>query len=229
MIHTIFPLCVGEYFYKNHEDYKRRFLPRADSYIIREPDGSLVSGEVTGINDIHTDPDYYDLFKFISDSCKQYFNAIEFDPSVFDIMISKTWLTVLHGETSVPPHMHETSHYSFVYYISAPVSSDLLTFFIDRSPNEPFHGAFHDNRNSKVKTLVRKYNQFNSLTWSFTPEQGKLFLFPSHVKHYTEKAGDGQNRFRLSIAGDILLCYKEDQRPNYPTGLFPVSQWRKYE
>jgi len=228
MIHSVFPLCIGEYFYNDHEDYKKLFLSKKNSFIVDEPDGSFYSGEVTGINDIHTDPDFYSLFKFVSDSCIQHFEALDFDHSVFDIMISKTWLTILDGNSSLPLHMHETSHYSFVYYVTAPINSDLLAFFMDRNPNEPFHGAFADQRDSKVKTLIKNYNALNSLTWSFVPEQGKLFLFPSNVKHYTEKASETQNELRLSIAGDILLCYKQDQVPNYPTGLYPISQWRTY-
>jgi hypothetical protein len=228
MIHTIFPLCIGEYFYSYHEDYKKLFLSKINSLICYESDGSLLAGEATGINDIHTDPDFYTLFKFISDSCVQHFQELNFDHSVFDIMISKTWLTVLDQNSSLPVHMHETSHYSFVYYVSAPENSDLLAFLIDRNPNEPFHGAFYDHGDSNVKTLVTSYNNLNSLTWKFVPKQGKLFLFPGNAKHYTEKISQKQNEWRLSIAGDILLCYKQDQKPNYPTGLYPTSQWRKY-
>jgi uncharacterized protein (TIGR02466 family) len=228
MIHELFPLAIGEYKFEDADDFKNIFLNKLNQYIIHESDGSICAGESTGMNDIHTNLDFFDLFKFVSDSFKSHLEQLNFDHANFDVMICKSWLNILDKNTSTPAHIHDTSHYSFVYYVNVPDNSDLLSFSLDRNPNEPFQGAFYQHDNNKVKTLVKNYDRLNSLDWSFVPKEGALFLFPSNIKHYSKKISNEQQHLRISIAGDILLVYKKDRNPNYPTGLYPFEQWKCY-
>ena len=227
-IHRIFPTAIGEYFYDDHQKYNNIFLQNIEKYCIKK-NNKLYSGESTGFNAIHTEPLFVEGFKFIVDAFRTYCDELNFDSSVFDIVITKTWLNILHDNMSTPDHVHETSHYSFVYYIDVPKNSDMLCFALEKSSNEPFHGAFYDYTNTNWKKLVTNYTDLNSIEWSFEPKNGKLFVFPSHLRHYTKKVGTIQNEKRVAVSGDVFFVYKENTNPNYPTGIFPVSQWRTFE
>jgi hypothetical protein len=230
MIHTIFPLAIGEYDNADHEPIKTTFLNNLNDYLLRQEDGTCIVGESTGINNIHCEQRHDNLFSFIIKSFRNHFDSLRFNHNIFDIAITKTWLNILDGNISTPAHIHETSHYSFVYYINVPVNSDFLCFSQNRNANEPYQGAFFDHAGvNSVKTLVHQYNELNSLEWSFPPGEGKLYIFPSHINHFTKKIGSMNDGLRISVAGDVLLLYKEQYRPNYPTGLFPVSQWKRFD
>ena len=231
MIHTLFPLAVGEYHDPNHDDFRRIFLGNLNKYFVREPNGGIVSGDVTGINDIHTECQYEPLFQFISDRVREHFSALSFRHKIFDVVFTKTWVNVLDDAISTPGHIHDTSHYSFVYYVDTPQNSDLLCFSVKENPNQPFSGAFFDHGpKSKISTLIEQYNSLNSSCWRFEVNGGKLFIFPSHLLHWSEKVGMmGASLLRVSIAGDIFLVYKQEHNPAYPTGIFPVSQWKTFK
>ena len=229
MIHALFPLAVGEYRYEGRDAFKQIFLQKMHSYMIPSVDGSYIAGDVTGLTDIHVEPDFENLFRFIADSVRQHFDFLNFRHEFFDLVFTKTWLTILDDNCSTPIHTHETSHYSFVYYINVPENSDLLCFTTQKNPNEPFAGAFFDHGHKNlVRTLIDQYNILNSLEWQVVPEEGKMFLFPSHVPHHSKKIGSVGNQHRISIAGDIFLVYKKELEPNYPTGIFPISQWKTF-
>lgn len=231
MIHNIFPTSIGEYHFQEYSDKKYTYLENLQKYIFQEKNSNnYIAGESTGITYIHTDPIFKDIFKFITDSIKIHFENLKFNHSVFDIVVVKSWLNVLGDTNSTPGHIHDTSHYSFVFYLNVPLNSDQLCFYLSRNPNEPFSGSFFDYSNqSDVKTLVSEYNIMNSLEYCFNPTEGSTFIFPSSLYHKTKKVGSMNNSYRVSISGDIILVYKEELKPNYPTGLFPVSQWRIFD
>lgn len=231
MIHTLFPLAVGEYYNKKHDYFRRIFLDDLHKYFVRESDGGITSGEVTGINDVHTHCEYEPLFQFISDRVREHFSTLNFHHEIFDVIFTKTWVNVLDNSLSFPGHIHDTSHYSFVYYVDTPQNSDLLCFSVKENPNQPFSGAFFDHgATAKVNTLISEYNVLNSSCWRFPVDGGKLFIFPSHLLHWTEKVGMmSASSLRVSIAGDIFLIYKQEHNPAYPTGIFPVTQWKTFK
>jgi hypothetical protein len=231
MIHTLFPLVVGEYSYPHKNDIKDYFFKKYDSYFVTNPDGTVYAGENTGITNFHTDGGYQPLYEFITECVRKQFDELKFDHSIFDIVFTKTWLNVVDDAYSTPPHIHDTSHYSFVYYFNTPVNSDLLCFSVNENPNQPFTGSFYDynSDDSVVRSLITEFTKLNSSVWKFNVEEGKLFLFPSNTIHFTEKIGSVGSDVRISFAGDIFLIYKEQIKSNYPTGVFPVSQWRKFD
>jgi uncharacterized protein (TIGR02466 family) len=230
MIHTIFPTAIGEYHFAGYTNKKNIYLNNIQKYIVKKNDNECIVGESTGFTYIHVDPIFTDIFTFVTHSIKEHFNNLKFDHTIFDIVIVKSWLNILTNNTSTPNHIHDTSHYSFVFYLNVPENSDQLCFHIQRNPNEPFSGSFFDyGKDSDVKTLISEYNTFNSLNYSFNPTEGNVFVFPSNLSHYTKKIGNMNNSHRISISGDILLVYKEELNPNYPTGMFPVSKWRIFD
>lgn len=229
MIYSIFPTVIGEYHFDEYSDQKYTYLENIQKYIFKD-NNKYVVGESTGVTYIHTDPIFKDIFKFITDSTKLHFEELKFDHSVFDIVIVKSWLNILDNNISTPGHIHDTSHYSFVFYLNVPTNSDQLCFYINKNPNEPFSGSFFDYKDqSDFRTLISEYNVLNSSEYSFQPKEGSAFIFPSNLHHCTKKIGQMKNSHRISISGDILLVYKEELKPNYPTGLFPVSQWRIFD
>jgi uncharacterized protein (TIGR02466 family) len=226
-IHKLFPVAIGEYHYDNCDDLKFKLLSKSEKYT-KVVNDTLLTGEVGGFVDVHNDEEFSSLLPFIKQSFENYFDSLCFDHRVFDIIISKSWFNVVHHGVNTPKHIHDTSHFSFVYYINLPENSDSLHFSVSRNPNEPFQGAFYDHgENSFFKTLVYNYNDCNSLTWSFKNKEGDLFIFPSHLEHFTTQLSKQPYQGnRVVFSGDVFLVYKETLSPNYPTGIFPVKNWK---
>ena len=50
-----------------------------------------------------------------------------------------------------------------------------------------------------IKTPVKVYNQFNSDSWRFPVNAGKLLLFPSNLPHQVEYVKGKEDRISLSF------------------------------
>lgn len=226
-LHYMFPTAVGSFDSDNHEEYKKAFFERMPSHCIEHESGAgLISGESTGMIYLHMDSELENLFRFISKCVGLYMQELSLDAGRFDINIVKTWISATNKETVTPIHGHATSHLSFVYYMKMPKDADGLMFQIEKSPNEPFYGAFSPDTN-RQKSLILEPNYLNSNRSIVVPREGQLLIFPSHLLHGTVKIGEMEDDTRISLAGDVLLVFNEEM-PNYSTGVFDPSTWRKF-
>lgn len=227
MIHKIFPLAVGQYFFNDHENLKNEFHKILPEISVNQ-NNRIKTGEITGFTDVHNRQELSGLFRFVADSMRFHFDELLFCHDIFDIFITKSWITLLYNDMVTPLHTHDTSHYSFSYYLDAPEGSDHLCFVSQKQPNEPFGGAFFENQPDGPRNLIYNYIDVNSMSWSFPVKTGDLFIFPSHLPHCSKKISSINDKKRVCIAGDVFLVYKDDRSPNYPTGIFPLEKWKKF-
>lgn len=223
--HALFPVLVGEFHYPDHEKLKGIFMRDGLKYF--NEDG--YSQESTGHVSIHHEPDFEELYAFISNCVREYLDALRVDDN-FDINVVKSWLNVLE-KRSTPKHAHRDAHLSITYYVSTPENHKQNIVFYNYDPNmEPFAGCIMHN-NSR-----NEWNIFNSYSWSFEPKQGTVFVFPAQMMHETNggplvadsgvKTVDDLKNRRICIASDVVLTYKEKAAKSL--GLQPVSNWRKF-
>lgn len=230
MNHLLFPTLIVEHINPNQEEIKKIFFNNIMKYI--DPESGF-SGESTGYVNIHHEPKFFDLYSFISDCVADYLTQLSIDPSEFDINIIKSWLNVIE-KRSTPIHNHNDAHFSFVYYVNIPenVNQSIRFYNSEVHMSEPYDYMFANN--------VTEWNILNSGSWSFVPEEGKCFVFPSKLRHDTH-CPDG--RFmevietnyntieklypkRIAIAGDVLLTHKN--KTTSPTGIQPISNWKTF-
>ena len=225
--HALFPVLICEFHYPKHEEFKKIFLESGLKHFNK--DG--YSQETTGHISIHHDPDFEELYKFLSICVRQYLETLSVNADNFDINVIKSWLNVLE-KRSTPKHSHADAHISFTYYVNTPEDNKQNLTFYNYSPRmEPFDGCIaHNNIGSK------DWNIFNSYAWSFEPKEGSVFVFPSQISHDTSggpiisergvKTIDDLSNRRICIASDVLLTYKEKSAKSL--GVQPVSNWRKF-
>ena len=186
------------------------------------------SNEFAGFVTLHTDPVFSPLFKFASDAVRDYVKTFSVDPNDFDYHIVKSWANIVKNRGN-PTHNHADAHISFVYYVNSPNEVNTPIIFYN-TPNryEPFHGFTRWNSQS--------WDMLNSGTWQFMPKEGEILVFPAGMGHETPKLSNMEDagvkdltdlrNHRISIAGDVILTYKETTAK--PLGLQPVKNWRTF-
>jgi hypothetical protein len=223
--HALFPVLVGEAFNENHEDMKQQLENAAMNHL----DENGLSNERTGHVDLHLDPAFNGLMKFVTLAAKEYIATHMFHPDTFDFNIVKTWMNIIKDEGN-PRHAHADAHLSFCYYINVPDDANTgITFHNYTDRIEPFPGCILHNN-------PQEWNVFNSYAWSFPVKEGQLLIFPSRLQHHVEGSGDQPkigvqsieelSAKRVSLAGDIVLTYKEKAAKHL--GLQPIQNWRVF-
>ena len=223
--HALFPVLIGEASNDLHAEMKPRLESAAMNYL--DEDG--FSSEQTGHVDLHLDPEFEALMQFATLAAKEYMATHMFHPDTFDYNIVKTWMNIIKEEGN-PRHAHGDAHLSFVYYVNIPESfSTGITFHNYQERYEPFSGCITHNN-------PQEWNVFNSYAWSFPAKEGNLLIFPSRLQHHVDGTGNGKRtavkslidlqESRVSIAGDIVLTYKEKAAKHL--GLQPIQNWRVF-
>jgi hypothetical protein len=230
--HAIFPTLIGEWYYERHYSFKETFFKNIQNHI--NADGRW--GENSGHVDVHNDPDFANFFTLVAFQAKEYVTQLRVDPDLFDFNLVKSWLTI-SDKWSVPNHNHADAHLSFVYYMNIPDKAPSAPIFFqnDHKPNDLIGNMFHTQGANAA--IVKEWNHYNSLTWSWTPFEGMMLMFPAKLRHYTNTGVPGANdplatdinvlkTRRISIAGDFLLTYKKKEGISF--GIQPVSNWKVF-
>ena len=224
-LHLLFPVCLTEETNENHKSVKEAF----ERNILKYTNEYGMSDESTGHVTMHHEPEFEPVFKFATQAAKNFVAQYSIDPEVFDYNVVKSWMNILEHKNT-PQHNHADAHISFAYYINVPEDKAMpITFCNYADRYEPFSFMAKHNNPSE-------WNLINSYGWSFTPEEGKMFVFPAQLQHYVDRISDAPEtgifsiedykKRRVTIAGDILLTYKETSAKSL--GLQPIKNWRTF-
>lgn len=112
--------------------------------------------------------------------------------------ITNSWCNK-HGDNDWGhSHYHKNSLFSGVFYFDVPENSGDLVM------------QTHSNMLPLPPTIefkYKQYNLFNSKTWSVTPINNSIVLFPSFLNHYVKPNKSGDTRysvaFNVFFSGDI--------------------------
>lgn len=223
--HSLFPTLVTETEYPNSEEFLSIFINNSSKYFVN---GYTHEGIVS--LDLHLDPNFDSLFRFINQCIINYLNELGVDYNLFDINFTKSWINAL-TKGLIPAHDHRNYHLSIAYYANVPDYADHYLRLIDvNKDRHPFYGL-HQNINHKT--------EFSLMHYDIAPKQGTTIIFPSVLTHRAVAKGDfvqeedfaifskdELKKRRICIASDILLTYKDKQ--NHPYGLQPVSNWKTF-
>lgn len=217
----LFPTLVGTETYTSHKQFKQIFFDNLPKYI-RE-DG--LTGEQSGHIDLHLNPDFEDLFKFISSVAEDYIDTLVGTKDTWQPWLVKTWFS----DFSVPAHNHEDAHLSFVYYVNVPKEAKHPLHFMPpvNRCNDLTNGMFLAHKDAAAVVFNNQYN-CNSVV--FTPEEGVLVFFPAKLRHavesITKTLPTKMEDRRISLAGDFVLTLREPTARSM--GLQPISNWRNF-
>tara|TARA_R110002020_G_scaffold224032_2_gene433439 strand:+ start:1021 stop:1578 length:558 start_codon:yes stop_codon:yes gene_type:complete len=175
-----------------------------NSYLYRKPfnlDVNLLENKILKIKD--TDPgstisnyggwhsksfekidkSFKDLFKEINKIVLQIEKKLEI---VKPIKLHNYWLNINKFGSFNRPHCHFGPVVSGVYYIKTPPSCGNIVFTQPHNIND-FYG------------LPKKFNEYNSSTFSEVPHENLCLLFPSYITHYVEPNLNKKNRISISF------------------------------
>lgn len=224
--HALFPTLVLETFNETHEAIKRVFEKKIFDYLNEEG----FSNESTGHLVMHHYEELSPVFKMATQTVRAYMEKLSVNPDLYQYNLVKSWMNMVR-ERNTPMHRHRDAHMSFVYYLNIPKDADMpLTFERDDYRHEPFPGCIKH-------APPAEWNWINSYSWSFTPREGVMFVFPASMAHGTPARSDKRDTgiftlkdyrsHRVSIAGDFVLTYKTKQDKSL--GLQPIENWRTFE
>jgi len=131
----------------------------------------------------------------------KFFNSLQINLNIFlnnlkyknvNYYITKSWVAYTEKGEHISAHDHGASHFSFVYYILKNKNHSSITFY---EPNQKFY-----------MPDATEWNDQNHQNLLINNEPGQLIIFPSSLKHGTEKTEESSPR--ISISGDIIMTSK---------------------
>ncbi len=217
-IYEVFPTVVVQDTIDDHQKFKSLYFEELklqwfNGYKNETPENS-------GRCSLQLNEDYLPFFKSLVKCVRNYLDVLEIDHHKLNINVTKAW--VGYHNKDIPPlkrHIHNGADISFCYYISSDKSSDKLCVHNKDNMNELSKGMFET---SDRFNLIKKFNKYNCESYTITPHEGTVVLFPSKLIHSTLKKDNLGDRY--VIAGDIKLCLKEHFNLHHQSVPHP-SKW----
>lgn len=222
-----FPLAIYYTDLPECGDYKESLVgvireALAESGQKRTSANSAWTGDVHGVDQIHTNPAFAWLRQQVGNHAFEYLNHLGHDLSKTDLYIQRSWPVISQKGQLVNRHAHHTAHLSAVYYVSVPEGNSGQTrFYNDSRPNELSGGVA-----SSMTAGYREYNPLNYQSAVYSPIEGRLLLFPAKQTH--DVAPNETDGDRISVSFDFVLVSRETEaRGSYEFLMPPPQLWQK--
>ena len=108
------------------------------------------------------------------------------------LKITGMWAIVNPTNASNARHIHSNNFISVAYYVKAPKNSGNIVFYDPRSANV-------------IRTpIISTQNKLNSTTFSVSPEEGLMVLFPSYLHHSVNMNKSSKERIVISFNINLI-------------------------
>lgn len=147
-------------------------------------------GNTTSLNNyILNEHGFLNIKKELDYIIADYFDKIITTNNEVIPYITQSWLNFTETKQFHHIHEHPNSLVSGVLYIDADKENDKINFY-----NTKYH---------QIKLEPKNYHIYNSTSWWFPVETGKVVLFPSSTTHSVETK-EGYNT-RTSLAFNVFI------------------------
>ena len=126
---------------------------------------------------------------FIDKSVQDYFQEVYAPKHKVKPYVTQSWSNYTNKGQYHHKHAHPNSFISGVFYVAADPEKDRIFFYKDGY--------------QQIKVTTEDWNQWNSDSWWFPVETGKIVLFPSNLTHMVETVQS--ENIRISIAFNTFL------------------------
>ena len=115
-------------------------------------------------------------------------NTLKISKSIF---LMNAWININQKFNSNQTHTHPACILSGVYYIKTPKECGNIQFIHPAQDmmSRDWHNIIPDS----------DYNQYNSEQWWLPPEEGRLYVFPSWLKHMVKPNMSDEERISISF------------------------------
>ena len=184
------------------------------------------TGDVNGHSDLHTRPDFVELFDLFKVAVFDYIDGLGVDSNQLDVYFTRSWAVKQEGSQAVALHDHSQSHISLCYYPKVHADSGPFMVCPHELPNEFLPNLFSDDHH-KTTGLIDPRNKHTKKYHYIQPVDDLLLVFPSKMFHQVPPNKDNSSTPRYSISSDLVCTVKAEDRHEHC--LPPLSQWKKME
>tara|TARA_R100000388_G_C7189578_1_gene132826 strand:+ start:103 stop:750 length:648 start_codon:yes stop_codon:yes gene_type:complete len=210
---TLFPTPVYKVGLSNHQEFKKKCVPKLTELFKQEPDkkakwATMCHTWQAGFNDIT--PNYFECIqKEIDVAIEQYFGFLRLPPFQYE----KTgWFNVHDSEMYQEVHNHIPAILSGIYYIQFDKTKDSQVVF--RNPSETFLALMAGSKVPINNPMLLQHTLFDD---SFIIEEGDLILFPASLNHLVPKAKQTHDQLRITLSFNVTPI----------TSVNAVKEWEK--
>jgi uncharacterized protein (TIGR02466 family) len=183
MIENLFPTPVG--FYELDKPVTEKELQFIKDLETRTNEGNTTSVD----NYLLKAKEMKRIAAFVDKSVQDYFQAVYAPKHKVKPYVTQSWANYTNKGQYHHKHAHPNSFISGVFYVSAMPSRDRIYFYKDGY--------------QQLKVTTESWNSWNSESWWFPVETGKIVLFPSNLTHMVETVQTEDTR--ISIAFNTFL------------------------
>tara|TARA_R100000742_G_C4258768_1_gene76622 strand:+ start:343 stop:942 length:600 start_codon:yes stop_codon:yes gene_type:complete len=186
-VQNIFPVSIHQFQIKDFDGMKGKLIDYVYDLKKQDPVGKNISsrhGWQSLLVDLSKDND---LFRNFLIDCVSDLPFISKKTS-FTI---DTWININKTGSYNIKHCHPTSHLSGVLWLKCPEECGEIVF---TSPYEFMGFAEHQLYSDEFKKSYGSY-----LSYYFTPDEGTMILFPSHLVHHVNENKSDEDRISISF------------------------------
>jgi len=138
------------------------------------------------------DPDPQFFIHQISSVLNELLIDMGWDLKKNELKITGMWSIINPINASNSRHIHSNNFISAAYYVKSPNNSGDIVFYDPRSANVI------------QSPIINSQNKLNSTTYSITPKEGLLVLFPSYLHHSVDMNKSDDERIVISFNFNLL-------------------------
>jgi len=179
-IHTLFPTPVGFY------NLPRALTAKELKILTNQPQRPNMGNTSSENRHVLELPELAKFRDSIEKLMNEYFYQVYAPATEIGLRITQSWTNHTEPGHFHHKHAHPNSFVSGVFYIQTDPTRDRIYFYRDGY--------------QQLKLKPAEYNTFNSESWWFEAEPGRLIMFPSHLTHMVETLpADAATRISLSF------------------------------
>jgi len=165
----------------------RKFSDKENKFIDKNKKNINVNeGNVASKNSyILNSKELINIKKKLNKVIKDYFDKVINTTNSIEPYITQSWINYTEKNQYHHKHSHANSLVSGILYLNADIKTDKIFFF------KPGYDLF--------KPEIKNFNVWNSSTWFFPVDTGKIILFPSSLVHEVQYKQGIDTRVSLSF------------------------------
>jgi|TARA_R100001463_G_scaffold125000_1_gene182255 uncharacterized protein (TIGR02466 family) len=185
-IHNLFPTPIYTSNINRKFTEKELIFVKNQKKNTRENVGSNL---ITTNKNILDEIEFKEIKIFLEKSCQDYLDKIICPLNDVKLYITESWLNYTEENQYHHEHTHPNSIISGVLYIDSDKDNDKIKFIVSQNSYSCIHPDIDKD----------KFNIWNSSSWWFPVETGKLIMFRSSTIHKVENKKGSNTRISLAF------------------------------
>jgi len=176
-LHNLFPTPVGFFETDLIDETLLDFVNQLEQ---RQNQGNMTSTDSYVLNN----PEFEPVKDFIDSSLQEYLEQTINPKENINLTITQSWINYSLPGQYHHKHAHPNSLVSGVLYLASSEQDKIY---------------FYRSGYQQLKVLPLDWNMYNSESWWFEANSGKLVVFPSHLEHMVPQVAPPGPRISLSF------------------------------